>query len=339
MRTRSFNILGTGEYKPKGIVTSKSLDLMMDEYAGTHEQKSGVVSRRWVEPRKETTSYMAAKAAQAALAKSGLAAADVDCIVSAGGTFERAIPCTAVLVQRELGLSGSSIPCFDVNSTCLSFLTALDTVSALIATGRYRRVLIVASDIPSLGLDRTHIESFSIFGDGAAAAIIGGDEEGNGNIEILASHMETYSAAAEVCRVTAGGTALHPCKPDVSHEMLVEASRFFMDGKAAYKVSAENIDGFVERLFAGTGLSMSEMDVVVPHQASMLAMHHLRKRLGIPREKLVDIFADHGNQVAASIPTALHTAFERDMIGKGSNVLLIGTGAGISIAGMVLRFG
>lgn len=335
MTMRSFNILGTGEYRPRRIVTSLELDEMMGVSAGTFEKKSGVVSRRWASS-DESTSMMAAEAARSALARAGMAADELDCIVSAGGTFERAIPCTAVLVQRALGLSGSSIPCFDINSTCLSFLTALDTVSALLSSGRFRRVLVVSSDIPSLGLDKTHIESFSIFGDGAAAAILSADTQGQGEIRVLASHMETYSAAAEVCRVPAGGTAMHPCRDDVTHEQLVQASRFFMDGKAAYKVSAENIEGFVSRLFDGTGLGIDDMQMVIPHQASLLAMHHLRKKLGIPDERLVDIFSDHGNQVAASIPSALHSVLSNGRIGAGDRVLLIGTGAGISISGMVL---
>lgn len=333
MFTRSFNILGTGECRPSKVVTSRQLDDLFGKSEGTFERKSGVHSRRWVEPH-ETTSFMAAAAARQAFHAAGIEPSSVDCIVSASGTFERAIPCTAVLVQRELGLSGSSIPCFDVNSTCLSFLTALETVTALIEIGRFKTVLIVASDIPSLGLDQNHIESFSIFGDGAAAVVLGNSR----NVRLIASHMETYSSAAEVCRVTAGGTALHPCKPEVTHDELVAASRFFMDGKAAYKVSAEHIEGFMEMLFAGTGLTIDDMNLVIPHQASMLAMHHLRKKLGIPEGKLVDIFSDHGNQVAASIPTALHTAMTQGRIGSKDHVLLIGTGAGISIAGMVLYF-
>lgn len=336
MQSRSFNILGTGEYRPEYVVPSHYLDGTLKLPDGSVEKKSGVESRRWAGGH-ESTSFMGAAAARQALEAAGIAATDVDCIISAGGTVERAIPCTAVLIQRELGLSSSSIPCFDINSTCLSFLTALDTASALLEVGRYRRILIVSSDIPSLGLDQDHLESYSIFGDGAAAAVIG-RESGRGAVEVIASHMETYSAAAEVCNVRAGGTDMHPCRAEIYHEELVAASRFSMDGKAAYKVSAEHIEGFVASLFAETGLGISDMDVVVPHQASLLAMHHLRKKLGIPQEKLVDIFADHGNQVAASIPTALHTAITQGRIKPGDRVLLIGTGAGISIAGMVLSF-
>jgi 3-oxoacyl-[acyl-carrier-protein] synthase-3 len=336
MQSRSFNILGTGEYRPEYVVPSHYLDGTLRLPDGSVEKKSGVESRRWADGH-ESTSFMGAAAARQALDASGISATDVDCIISAGGTVECAIPCTAVLIQRALGLSNSSIPCFDINSTCLSFLTALDTASALLEVGRYKRILIVSSDIPSLGLDQNHLESYTIFGDGAAAAVIGRENEG-GNVKVIASHMETYSAAAEVCTVKACGTAMHPSREELVYEELLKASRFSMDGKAAYKVSAENIGGFVSKLFADTGLGISDMDLVVPHQASMLAMHHLRKKLGIPREKLMDIFADHGNQVAASIPTALHTAITQGMIKPGNRVLLIGTGAGISIAGMVLSF-
>ncbi|MCZ7861412.1 beta-ketoacyl-ACP synthase III [Agrobacterium salinitolerans] len=337
MLSRSFNILGTGEYRPEYVVPSHYLDGTLKLPDGSVEKKSGVESRRWAEYGRETTSFMGAAAARQALEAAGLKPEDVDCVISAGGTVERAIPCTAVLVQRELGLSGSTIPCFDVNSTCLSFLTALDTASALLEVGRFKRILIVSSDIPSLGLDADHLESYSIFGDGAAAAVIGKDSE-RGSVEVIASHMETYSSAAEVCNVRAGGTAMHPCREELEYEEFVVASRFSMDGKAAYKVSAEHIEGFVSSLFQGTDLGIGDMDLVVPHQASMLAMHHLRKKLGIAEDRLVDIFADHGNQVAASIPTALHTAITQGRIKPGNRVLLIGTGAGISIAGMVLSF-
>jgi len=332
---KSFSILGTGSYLPVGTVLSSELDEELGFPTGTVEAKSGVFSRRRVDT-SDTTSSMAAAAAEAALAEAGLGVRDLDLIISASGTVERAIPCSAVLVQKRLGLSGSSIPCFDVNSTCLSFLTALDVAAAFIATGAYRTVLIVSSDIPSLGLDRGHLESFSIFGDGAAAAVVGA-ERGR-PVKVVASRMETYSGASESCRVTAGGTGLHPCKPGVTHDDLIASSRFFMDGKAAYKVSAENIGGFVERLFGKTGFGIGDMDLVIPHQASLLAMHHLRRRLGIPEDRLVDIFRDHGNQVAASLPTALHHALSTGRVERGNRVLMIGTGAGISIAGMVLEF-
>jgi 3-oxoacyl-[acyl-carrier-protein] synthase-3 len=335
MESRKFSILGAGVYSPRNVVSSEAIDRRLGLREGTVSAKSGVKTRRFVSS-DETTVSMAAAAARDALKSSGLAWSDIDCIVSASGTVEQAIPCTAVLVKRALGLSEIQTPCFDINSTCLSFVSALDTVTALMQVGRYRNVLIVSSDIPSHGLDWTHLESCTIFGDGAAAFVVGVGAAGIG-MRVLSSHMETYSDAADVCRVRSGGTRLHPMKSDVLATAVLEGSIFEMDGKAAYKVSATHVGGFVERLFGDAGVAMGDIDLVVPHQASLLGMHHLRKKLGIPTDKLVDIFSDHGNQVAASMPTALHHAWSKGMLMPGSKVLLIGTGAGISIAGMVLE--
>lgn len=336
--TRSFRILGSGTFRPHREVTSLELDEKLNRRRGWVEAKSGVKSRRFAEAN-DTTVSMAAKAALSAFEDAGwskVAVGDIDCIISASGTVEQAIPCTASLIQKALGLSHLNIPCFDINSTCLSFLTALDNATALMAVGRYNRILLVSSDIPSLGLDWDHMESSLIFGDGAAAFIIERSMSGfSASATVRASHMETYSVAANVCQVQAGGTKHHPSK---NNGDLSKLALFEMDGKAAYKVTAANIDEFLSRLFDGTGLKIKDVDLVVPHQASLLAMQHLRKKLKIPQVKLVDIFADHGNQIAASIPTALHIARSAGRIRPGDNVLIIGTRAGISLAGMILQF-
>jgi 3-oxoacyl-[acyl-carrier-protein] synthase-3 len=336
--TRTFKILGSGTFRPTREVTSIELDNQLKRRHGWVEGKSGVKTRRFA-GEKDTTVSMAANAVFSAFENAGwskVAIGDIDCIISASGTMEQAIPCTASLIQKALGLSHMNIPCFDINSTCLSFLTALDNASALMAVGRYRRILLVSSDIPSLGLNWEHMESSLIFGDGAAAFIIERSNFGfSASATVKASHMETYSVAANVCQVQAGGTKFHPSKQNGD---LSKLALFEMDGKAAYKVTAANIDGFLSTLFAGTGLQMRDIDLVIPHQASLLAMQHLRKKLKIPQDKLVDIFADHGNQIAASIPTAFHIARSDGRVKPGDNVLLIGTGAGISLAGMILQF-
>lgn len=336
--SRTFKILGSGTFRPDREVASVEIDDRLNRRRGWVENKSGVKSRRYAGD-SDTTVSMAANAARAAFENAGwskVLAGDIDCIISASGTVEQAIPCTASLVQKALNLSHMNIPCFDINSTCLSFLTALDNASALMAVGRYRRILLVSSDIPSLGLNWDHMESSLIFGDGAAAMIIEQSSVGfSASATIKGSHMETYSAAANVCQVQAGGTKFHPSKQNGDLSAL---ALFEMDGKAAYKVTAANIDGFLATLFAGTGLQMKDIDLVIPHQASLLAMQHIRKKLKIPQDKLVDIFADHGNQIAASIPTAFHIARTDGRVKPGDNVLLIGTGAGISLAGMILQF-
>ncbi|RUR11152.1 beta-ketoacyl-ACP synthase III [Legionella sp. km772] len=322
-------IIGLAQYLPRDVVYSHDLDKQLGLPPETVQMKSGLISRHFANP-EETTSYMAAQAALRALSNAQCSLNDIDVIISACGAPEQLIPCTAALVQKQLGLEHSGIPSFDINSTCLSFLTALDTVAYLIAGGRYQRALIVASDIPSLGLNWSDMETCTIFGDGAAACIV---EKSDGTSKILASHMETYSSGVDYCHVEAGGTRIPPAKP-FDHRL----GLFQMDGKKVFKLASQLVITSMQQVFAKARVTLNDIDWVVPHQASLLAMHHLRKRLGIPEEKLVNIYATHGNQMAASIPSALAHHVNNKKIKRGQLVYLVGTGAGISAAGMIMEY-
>ncbi|MEM7616965.1 MAG: beta-ketoacyl-ACP synthase III [Pseudomonadota bacterium] len=333
MNYRNICITGTGKYLPDRILTSLEIDSRLGKEKGWTEDKSGVRERRFAND-DETTSFMAAKAAEQALENAGLALAELDCIVGSCGVMEQPIPCTASLVQKQLGLQDTGITAFDINSTCLSFLSALDTISYMVSAKRFKNVLVFSSDIPSLGLNWDDTDSCTIFGDGAAAVIISTASEKN-YTQIHASRMETYSKGSEFCQLQAGGTRLHPSRFKGN---LNDYALFEMNGKAAYKLAANITDELCEKLLSDTKLTMGDIDLVIPHQASKLSMHHLIKRLHIPEEKLVNIYHNHGNQVAASMPTALHEAVITNRIKQGDKVLLIGTGAGISVGGMIMEY-
>ncbi|AHE67412.1 beta-ketoacyl-ACP synthase III [Legionella oakridgensis] len=322
-------ITGMGQYLPVNKILSVELDQKLGLARGSVEKKSGLVSRHFAQEH-ETTSFMAAQAALAAIKQAKIELFELDAIIGACGAGEQLLPCSAALIQKKLGLEQSGIPCFDINSTCLSFLTALDTASYLIAGGRFKRVLIVASDIPSAGLNWQDMESCTIFGDGAAACIL---EQSDGSSRILASHMRTYSAGASFCQVEAGGTRIPPAS-DYDRKY----GLFAMDGKKVFKLATHLVVELHECLLSQIGVTLADIDWVVPHQASMLAMHHLRKRLNISEEKFVDIYATHGNQMAASIPSAFYHLVQTGKIQRGQLVYLLGTGAGLSAAGMILEY-
>jgi 3-oxoacyl-[acyl-carrier-protein] synthase-3 len=243
------------------------------------------------------------------------------------------MPCNAALIHRELNLSARAIPAFDVNASCLGFLAALDVLAWPIIAGRYQRVLVVAADIPSCGLDWETLEASAIFGDGAAAAVLGSSI--NGRSRLLAADLKTFSEGADLCRVLGCGTRYHPSRTDQPFD---ELAKFRMDGKGTFKLAAAHLPAFVERLLARSGLTYDQLDWIVPHQASQLALSHLSKRLGFARDKVIDIFADHGNQVAASLPTALDIAIRDGRIQRGQRLLLLGTGAGLSLGGVVMEY-
>jgi 3-oxoacyl-[acyl-carrier-protein] synthase-3 len=277
---------------------------------------------------------MAVRAAAAALDEARTEARELDVIVSAGASPIQIIPCNAVLIQRAMGLGASGIPAFDVDATCLSFQVALDLVGAAVATGKYRRALIVSSEWASRALNWRHLESAGLFGDGAAADVVGPADAGDQSA-ILASRTATFGDGADLCRLYGGGSELpgFDCTPENRHRYLFE-----MDGPALFKAVAKLLPEHLERLFGAVApLTLADVKLVVPHQASLAAMALMRRRLEVPEDRWMEIIETHGNCIAASIPMALHEALRQRRAAAGDLVLLIGTGAGVSLGLTLLR--
>ncbi len=337
MRQKNVKILGTGVYLPKRIVTSKELDEKQGLPLGTVERTSGVVQRRYADISTESQSKMGAFAAMAALENAQMKYEDIDAIISCGGSFEQPIPCTAALIQRALGKEDSGTACFDVNTTCLGFVNALDLVSCLIATKRYRNVLLIASEMASAGINESHLESFSLFGDGAVCAVVGPTPE-NETSKVLNAHLMTFSSGADYCSVKGGGTQLNVKQFKNLNDIPVEKFLFHMDGRKVFRAAAETIPKFVEKLLQPMQTTIQDFKWIIPHQASQSGMELVRRRLGVSPDHWVSIIENHGNMIAASIPLALHIAIQDKRIQRGDRVLLIGTSAGLSIGGVALEY-
>lgn len=335
MHTHSLplRILGTGEHLPATRVESHELDERLKKGPGWTLKHAGI-ERRYYAGDAETTSSMGAMAARSALAAAGMEPQQLDCIVSACSVMEQAIPCTGALIQRQLGLEQSGIPAFDINATCLSFVAALDLLSTAIAMGRYRRVLVVSSEIASAGLRWDDAETAMLFGDGAAAAVLGSAGSTDG-AELLGTHFETYSAGADLCQVRSGGTRVRP-----RHDMaeFLRGACFEMQGRATYRMAALRLPRFLERLFERAQVGLAQLRCIIPHQASAKGLAHLEAALKLPSEMLVNVLATRGNQMAASIPVALHHAITSGRLQRGDLMALVGSGAGLSFGGAILRY-
>lgn len=326
-------IAGTGVYHPRTRVSSANIDERLQKGAGWTEANF-MIRERGVAGSLETSSSMGAAAAIQACEAAGVAPADVDVIIGACGVMEQPIPGTSVLIQEKLGLGSSGIPAFDVNATCLSFLAALDVVAMGFACGRWKTALIVSSDIASAALDFSDPGASVIFGDGAAAAVIE-RSEGDDGPSLLGSRIETYGSGFQLCELRSGGTRLRP------HEDLdgfLSASKFRMDGPAVYRAARKRAPRLMHKLLTSAGVSLDDIALVIPHQASAHGLNYLHDVLGIPQEKIVNVFHSCGNQIAASLPTALHEAASSQRLRRGDLALLIGTAAGISIGGAVIRY-
>ncbi len=313
-------------------VHSSRLDELLNLPQGTLESIGGVTQRHWASATKQST--LAAQAVNQALAQAQLSLAQIDAIVAANGVPEQAIPCTAALIGRELGLDGSEqIACFDINATCLSFLVALDSVAAQLSVKRFHTVVIVSSDLASRGVDFGHLESAAIFGDGVVATVVQFD--GSEQSGIMHTQLTTYPQGWASTQIRAGGTQVNPrTQANINENDFL----FQMDGRSVFKLSKQVLPNALMRFLNTAQLSLDSFDWIVPHQASHLAMQHMRKSLGIASHKIIDIYRDYGNQVAASLPTALSVGISDGRIERGQKVLLLGTGAGLLIGFLALQY-
>ncbi|MEI7026783.1 beta-ketoacyl-ACP synthase III [Paenibacillus sp. y28] len=332
MHTRNVKIIGTGKYMPKRRVSDTEMDRLLGVPDGWVRKKTSVRYRYFAG--EETASQMGARAAYAALESAGLAFEEVDCLVSTSGTMEQPIPCTAALIQEAMGQQQSGVPAFDINSTCLSFVAGLDVMSYMVQAGRYRHVLLVSTEVASKGLNWQQKESAALFGDGAAAAVIGPSGPGEPS-KILSAAMETYSEGAHLSEIRGGGSGLPAGSCD---QTKAEDYLFDMQGEAIFRMASKRLPAFLDRLLNDAGSEIKDLKLVIPHQGSAIAMELLRRKLRISKEQLLYITPDHGNTIAASIPMGLHEAASQGLIKRGDRLLLLGTSAGLTLGGVVLDY-
>lgn len=323
----TLKILGTGISLPATCRLSSELDFKHGKKPGWFEGETGVTSRYVVNG--ESQIDMGVAAARNAIQQAGLQATDIDFIISACGIAYQTLPATAPLYQRQLGIADGRAAAFDINSTCLSFVSALEMVAALLSTGRYKRALIISSEIATRALPwQSQPEIAGLFGDGAAAVVVAHDPGA-----YLEASFQTYPSAYDACQIAAGGTRFD----FLNQREAFEANALFgMDGKALFKITSKHFSRFVSALLQKAGWRESDVDVVVPHQASPFALAHLIRQCGFSTGQVVDISRTHGNQIAASIPTALHIARETGRVPHGAKILMLGTSAGVSFGGIAM---
>lgn len=319
-------ILGTGRALPLHCAQSTDLDIKWS--AGGRIAASGV--RRRYHCTDESQVDLAVLACQRALENAGCKIGEIDLIISGASVAYQPIPAMAPLIMRGLGMEDGSAAAFDVNSTCLSFVTGLDMAARMICGGVAKTALVVSSEIASRALPwSTQPETAALFGDGAGAALIGAAESGSA-AAIKAIRLRSYPSAYEACGIGAGGTRFDF---NTDREAFAEHSKFYMDGKALFRLTTQHFNGFVDALLREAGWDHSDVDLIVPHQASPGALDHMIRQTGWPREKVVRIVEDYGNQIAASIPFAFDIAREQGRVPAGSKVLFLGTSAGVSLGG------
>lgn len=317
-------VRGVGHYLPERVVPNSELESLVETSDEWIRTRSGI-ERRHFAAEGQTTSDMATRAAQAALADAGLAADDIDAIVLATSTADLTFPSAATMVQAQLGMTRGFA--FDVQAVCAGFVYALANANALILSGQARRVLVIGAETFSRLMDWNDRTTCVLFGDGAGAVVLDA-AEGTGTTAdrgILSTDLNSDGRHRDILYVDGGtstGTTGH----------------LRMQGKEVFRHAVEKLAETAHAALDKVGLSGEDVDWIVPHQANIRIIEGTAKRMQVPMDRVVVTVQDHGNTSAASIPLALSVGKERGQIKQGDLVVTEAIGGGLAWGSVVLRW-
>lgn len=330
---RRARILGTGSCLPQRVVTNAELATRVTTSDEWIQQRTGVKERRYVDEG-IGPSDLAFTATNRALEAAGLKASDIDFIILATQTAEHEFPGTACFLQKKLGNSG--VGALDVRDQCTGFLYGLSIAEAFVQLGKYKRVLVVGTEVHSTGLDFSdrsrHITV--LFGDGAGAVIVGESESADRGI--LSTHLHADGKFAEELWVPAPGS-IYPGR--ITHKLLDEGMHYpFMNGKAVFVEAVTQMIAVSKEALAANGLTPADVTHFVPHQANLRINESVAQRLGIPAERCDASITRYGNCAAASVPIAFDERVRSGAVKEGDIVLMATFAAGFTWGAAVMRW-
>jgi 3-oxoacyl-[acyl-carrier-protein] synthase-3 len=327
---KPIRIISFGKYLPRPI-DSGDLEAKHELPQGWSVRYSGVSKRHMVTS--ETNGDMGAFAADEALGKANMTLDNIQMIISAGGTYDYPIPNQASIIKSKMksGLKYDT-PAIDLDSTCLSFVTALDFASKILDGNTYKNILIVSSEISSKGVNPANWETLTLFGDAAAAVIVSFDEQAPSRV--IKGMSKTYSEGVYHTIIEGGGNKYFY----KDHPYDSELYSFKMKGKKLLRLAKLKLPEFFQEFFKSTNYQMDNIDVFVPHQASKSGMMILDKLFKFPNGVVKSTLHKYGNCIAASIPLTLIDAIESGELKRGDTCLLAGTSAGFAIGAVLLKY-
>jgi 3-oxoacyl-[acyl-carrier-protein] synthase III len=324
---RHGRIVGWGKAVPDQILTNFDLEKLIDTSDEWIVTRTGIRERR-IAPEGVNTSTLAVQAANAALEKAGLIAADLDLIIVATSSPDNLLPPVSSQIQHLLGANCGA---FVLAAGCTGFVYALVTAQQFIATGAYRTILVIGAEVISRNVDWTDRNTCVLFGDGAGAVVVQMCEEPTG---VLAFELGSDGAGAEHLMMPLG--VAHP----PTHEALDRKYQFIrMNGREVFKFATRTLARSAAETIGRSGLSIHDIDLMIPHQANARILELAARQLGLPLEKVFVNIDRYGNTSAASIPIALTEAIEEGRVKEGDKLVLVGFGAGLTWASAVVQFG
>ena len=329
-------ISGLGFYVPDNVVTNDDLSKIMDTNDEWIQERTGIQERRHIIRGEDTTTTMGVKAAKIAIERSGLPNDDIDFIVFATISPDYYFPGPGVELQKELGMK--TIGALDIRNQCSGFVYALSVADQFIKTGMYKNILVVASEVQSLGLDMTtRGRGVSvIFGDGAGAAVL---SRSNDDSRILSTHLHSEGEHAKELAVLAPGMGGRWVTDILADNNPDDESYYpYMNGQFVFKHAVVRFSEVINEGLQANNLKVSDIDMLIPHQANLRISQFIQKKFGLNDEQVFNNIQKYGNTTAASIPIALTEAWEQGKIKKGDTVVLAAFGSGFTWASAIIKW-
>ncbi|MFU8864519.1 MAG: beta-ketoacyl-ACP synthase III [Rhodobacterales bacterium] len=317
-------VKGIGHYLPERIMENAEFEASLDTSDEWIKARSGI-ERRHIAAEGQTTSDLATRAAQAALADAGLEAGDIDAVILATSTADLTFPAAATIVQANLGMTRGFA--FDVQAVCAGFVFALANANGMILSGQAKRVMVIGAETFSRLMDWTDRSTCVLFGDGAGALILEA-ETGTGTTAdrgVLSSDLNSDGRHRDLLYVD-GGVSTHT------------TGHLRMQGREVFRHAVEKLAQTAHTALDKIGLSGEDVTWIVPHQANLRIITATAQRMQVPLERVVITVQDHGNTSAASIPLALSVGKARGQIKQGDLIVTEAIGGGLSWGAVVLRW-
>ena len=315
------HLLGVGGYLPARIVRNAELADRLDTSDAWIRERTGIEQRHLAAPH-ETASFMGAAASRAALAHAGIDASEVDAVILGTSTPDQAFPATALRVQALLGI-GHGFG-FDVVAACSGFIYGLSIAEAFIRCGQARTVLVIGSEVYSRILDWNDRSTCVLFGDGAGAVVLQAGVHGSDR-GILSTHLHGDGRTGDLLYID--GTVGRSDQP----------GHLRMNGREVFRHAVAKLSASVDEALAANGLSQSDVDWLVPHQANKRIIDAMGRKLGLPPSRVIVTVDRHANTSAASIPLALAEAVGDGRIRRGDLVLMEALGGGLTWGSALVR--
>jgi 3-oxoacyl-[acyl-carrier-protein] synthase-3 len=320
-------ITAIGSYVPDFVLSNQVLETLVDTNDEWITTRTGIKERRLLKEEGKGTSYLAIKAAQNLLEKANLDPKEIDLVIMATATPDMPVASTGVYVATEIGATNAFA--FDLQAACSSFLYGMSTASAYIASGKYKKVLLIGADKMSSIIDYTDRATCIIFGDGAGAVLFEPNTEGLGlQDEILKSD----GIGREFLKIEAGGSILPPTEETVKNKQHF----VFQDGKTVFKYAVSGMADVSEKIMQRNNLTHDDVNWLVAHQANRRIIDATSNRMGLDEAKVLINIQKYGNTTSATLPLLL-SDFEHQLK-KGDNIIFAAFGGGFTWGAIYLKW-